>query len=935
MRNPRANYASSFAEVLFVTLAFVTAALVVWSGAFGGPSNVVLRKKTPFVPWKAPNLVPPALQHAKRTEDFVYALFSDPHRMPIVRAGRAWRQGCRTVIATNEIALTAEERAEADLHNEIWIVYPDNTREESSGVADMRGAILPVLAHRVLKGEYKWMLWGDDDTMWFPHGASALLRSWDHTSPHLISDNWWPENRRIPGKNAARCMPCHAHARPGDSVKHGLVKTAHDFLAPVGCPVCTSRMLCENLANFGWHYDEWRAREGDGACDDLSNWPEPTTSEHGGTGMAISVAAAQQVAGTDEFEQCVHDPRGWNRTSYIYGQRWNQGGDAIFMRCMWRAGIGGTDAGTVMEGPLQLVDRLEWWDFRASSSLDMMQHEDFDRGWRRRERKRLFGGISHTNLRELQDMMAQWEDPQLAPQPSCNGDPWCLAELAWVPRIVSSHAKASEAPDLAAHELAMVDLYQSHRQLLQRLGAPLFELPERNDDHSRAPGHLPPSRTVTKLPGSSGAYLAPPQPAEAAEEWATAMQDDLVFALHSAPTRAALVKASRDWRQGCRTVVASSSEDSGEALDAAQAAEALQYNEIWIEYPDNTEEQSANTADFRAAMLPVLAHRAMEGKYKWMVVGRDTTVWFPQGLGRLLPAWNHSLPHAITDNFEREDQREPGHVTPRCLPCHAATAEAVENGTLQATADGFTAVLACPVCTARAVCNTLASPEWFYDDWFSREGPLACGQDPVPWPEPGLAVRDGAGVVLSVGATTMLARSQEYEQCVVDPGGWKQKGRINKQRWNTGAGALLARCLWRAGIAFTDSGAAAVGLPQPAHALEAWEFSEPWKTRHFDRHSEFARGWQRRERKRLFGGAGHSNLREVGDILGQWKDTALEPEAACLGDSWCLAELEWVQRMVSTDGGANSTAEPDDLVPSLRNIYSMYDSLIFRLQDSL
>lgn len=74
------------------------------------------------------------------------------------------------------------------------------------------------------------------------------------------------------------------------------------------------------------------------------------------------------------------------------------------------------------------------------------------------------------------------------------------SQLAWLPRIVSSHAKASEAPDLAAHELAMVDLYQSHRQLLQRLGAPLFELPERNDDHSRAPGHLPPSRTGALLP---------------------------------------------------------------------------------------------------------------------------------------------------------------------------------------------------------------------------------------------------------------------------------------------------------------------------------------------------------------------------------------------------------------------------------------------------
>lgn len=40
-----------------------------------------------------------------------------------------------------------------------------------------------------------------------------------------------------------------------------------------------------------------------------------------------------------------------------------------------------------------------------------------------------------------------------------------------------------------------------------------------------------------------------------------------------------------------------------------------------------------------------------------------------------------------------------------------------------------------------------------------QEGPLACGQDPVPWPEPGLAVRDGAGVCLSLtGSPTHSAR---------------------------------------------------------------------------------------------------------------------------------------------------------------------------------
>lgn len=67
---------------------------------------------------------------------------------------------------------------------------------------------------------------------------------------------------------------------------------------------------------------------------------------------------------------------------------------------------------------------------------------------------------------------------------------------------------------------------------------------------------------------------------------------------------------------------------------------------------------------------------------------------------------------------------------------------------------------------------------------------MCCGQPDggmIKWPSCRLYMHPlRAGVVLSVGATTMLARSQEYEQCVVDPGGWKQKGRINKQRWNTG-----------------------------------------------------------------------------------------------------------------------------------------------------
>lgn len=41
--------------------------------------------------------------------------------------------------------------------------------------------------HRILKGGYKWMLWADDDTMWFTAGARRLLRRWDHTAVHAIT----------------------------------------------------------------------------------------------------------------------------------------------------------------------------------------------------------------------------------------------------------------------------------------------------------------------------------------------------------------------------------------------------------------------------------------------------------------------------------------------------------------------------------------------------------------------------------------------------------------------------------------------------------------------------------------------------------------------------------------------------------------------------
>lgn len=40
---------------------------------------------------------------------------------------------------------------------------------------------------RALQGQYKWMLYGDDDTIWFVNGVLDLARKLDPTMPYIIT----------------------------------------------------------------------------------------------------------------------------------------------------------------------------------------------------------------------------------------------------------------------------------------------------------------------------------------------------------------------------------------------------------------------------------------------------------------------------------------------------------------------------------------------------------------------------------------------------------------------------------------------------------------------------------------------------------------------------------------------------------------------------
>eukprot|EP00798_Chlamydomonas_sp_ICE-L_P003805 gene3805-13875_t len=110
-----------------------------------------------------------ALQGPFKNEDFVIVLpCAHGRRMLLAHASRAWRQGIRTLIAINGSDETAEKLTKeySKEHNEFYVTAPDDGN---------------------FKGDYKWMLYGDDDTIFFLHAVKTLLKDYDHRTIHALS----------------------------------------------------------------------------------------------------------------------------------------------------------------------------------------------------------------------------------------------------------------------------------------------------------------------------------------------------------------------------------------------------------------------------------------------------------------------------------------------------------------------------------------------------------------------------------------------------------------------------------------------------------------------------------------------------------------------------------------------------------------------------
>ncbi|KAL3137758.1 hypothetical protein ABBQ38_005021 [Trebouxia sp. C0009 RCD-2024] len=202
---------------------------------------------------------------------------------------------------------------------------------------DVRAGVTPFLAaHLHGYDNFKWMLYGDDDTVFFVDNVLDMLEDLDHNMPYFLTDHlWFPDqfdgqpaeaHRKMhPNRSAPRCLPCNypdpLHAPDGTS-SH---VPAGSYRAPEGCP-CTLETICRGADNPGYWGQE---------CQWLkAAYPGMWYFEHGGAGAILSVGLFR------------HPQLNWTKMEKLFDVDGGVSGDAQFMAAVYQeAGLLPTDPG--------------------------------------------------------------------------------------------------------------------------------------------------------------------------------------------------------------------------------------------------------------------------------------------------------------------------------------------------------------------------------------------------------------------------------------------------------------------------------------------------------------------------------------------------------------------------------------------------------------
>lgn len=239
----------------------------------------------------------------KRTKltrkDLLVAIPSSTDRLPLVRGSRLWRRDVPSMIITEFWSSPDKLERQAEFEGEKNEKYGE--WREAWGclkIGDVRAGVTPFLAaHLHGYDNFKWMLYGDDDTVFFIDNALDMLEGLDHNMPYFLTDHlWFPDqfdgrrgdgHRKVhPNRSAPRCLPCGyqdpLHQPNGTSPN----VPAGSFRAPEGCP-CTLETLCKGADNPGY----WGEN-----CEWLKfSHPGWWYFEHGGAGAILSVGLLRSI----------------------------------------------------------------------------------------------------------------------------------------------------------------------------------------------------------------------------------------------------------------------------------------------------------------------------------------------------------------------------------------------------------------------------------------------------------------------------------------------------------------------------------------------------------------------------------------------------------------------------------------------------------------
>ncbi|KAL3156131.1 hypothetical protein ABBQ32_012426 [Trebouxia sp. C0010 RCD-2024] len=262
--------------------------------------------------------------------DLVAALPTDKRHFPIVEASKAWRKDMRTYVALGNETVAAAHAVTSE-SQEVWGYWPDDNPLKGLHPGDSRAALTPFLAHEAFNGDYKWILYGDDDTFFFVDGVLELLQDFDPSLPYFITDHyWWGDEKNEsmnyhPHERAPRCLPCHWNQE--DEERSLRADGYRPFQPYIGCP-CTAERICKT-DDRGYFAD---------ACE-MPLWKPDTEGRdfrvytmHGGAGALMSIGLMERLP-LSFMDKCMSE---LGRSS---------GGDALISVCLWRAGYGFTDPG--------------------------------------------------------------------------------------------------------------------------------------------------------------------------------------------------------------------------------------------------------------------------------------------------------------------------------------------------------------------------------------------------------------------------------------------------------------------------------------------------------------------------------------------------------------------------------------------------------------